>query len=144
MRDELSRLPGEEPVGLRVVDLPARDRHDQVLEILGVHLVVRVHHDGDVDAVLECLPVAGDDRSADPAVVLAGDDGDPRVAVGRDPCPFDPEPQPRLKEAIWVEPQIVVEVEFTEWTGVGILRHPSYKGQRDDKDPREVVREVGA
>ena len=62
----------------------------------------------------------------------------------RDPCPFDPEPQPRLKEAIWVEPQIVVEVEFTEWTGVGILRHPSYKGQRDDKDPREVVREVGA
>jgi bifunctional non-homologous end joining protein LigD len=61
----------------------------------------------------------------------------------RDTSPFDPEPQPRLKEAIWVEPDIVVEVAFTEWTGVGILRHPSYKGQREDVDPREVVREVG-
>ena len=48
-----------------------------------------------------------------------------------------------LKEAIWVEPATVVEVAFTEWTGVGILRHPSYKGQREDVDPREVVREVG-
>ena len=61
----------------------------------------------------------------------------------RDRPSFDPEPRPRLKEAIWVEPAIVVEVEFTEWTGVGILRHPSYKGQRTDVDPREVVREVG-
>jgi bifunctional non-homologous end joining protein LigD len=61
----------------------------------------------------------------------------------RDTSPFDPEPKPRLKEAVWVEPQIVVEVAFTEWTGVGILRHPSYKGQREDVDPREVIREVG-
>jgi bifunctional non-homologous end joining protein LigD len=62
----------------------------------------------------------------------------------RDSAPFDPPPpKPVAKEATWVEPEIVVEVEFTEWTGVGILRHPSYKGQRDDKDPREVVREVG-
>ena len=49
----------------------------------------------------------------------------------------------RLKEAIWVEPELVAEVAFTEWTGAGILRHPSYKGLRDDKDPREVVREMG-
>jgi bifunctional non-homologous end joining protein LigD len=62
----------------------------------------------------------------------------------RDTPPFDPEPKPRLKEAIWVEPEIVVEVAFTEWTGGGILRHPSYKGQREDKDPREVTREVGS
>jgi bifunctional non-homologous end joining protein LigD len=62
----------------------------------------------------------------------------------RDTPPFDPEPKPRLKEAIWVEPEVVVEVAFTEWTGVGILRHPSYKGQREDVDPREVVREVGS
>jgi bifunctional non-homologous end joining protein LigD len=61
----------------------------------------------------------------------------------RDTSPFDPEPKPRLKEAIWVAPEIVVEVAFTEWTGVGILRHPSYKGQREDVDPREVTREVG-
>jgi bifunctional non-homologous end joining protein LigD len=38
----------------------------------------------------------------------------------------------------------VVEVEFTEWTNVGILRHPSYKGQRADVEPREVMREVPA
>jgi bifunctional non-homologous end joining protein LigD len=63
----------------------------------------------------------------------------------RDTSPFDPPPpKPVAREATWVEPDLVVEVEFTEWTGVGILRHPSYKGQRDDKDPREVVREVGA
>jgi bifunctional non-homologous end joining protein LigD len=62
----------------------------------------------------------------------------------RDTSPFDPPPpKPVLKEAIWVEPEIVVEVAFTEWTGVGILRHPAYKGQREDKDPREVTREVG-
>jgi bifunctional non-homologous end joining protein LigD len=61
-----------------------------------------------------------------------------------DTGPFDPAPpRPAAKEAIWVEPEIVVEVAFTEWTGVGILRHPSYKGQREDKDPREVIREVG-
>jgi len=64
--------------------------------------------------------------------------------IRRDTPPFDPPPpKPVAREATWVEPELVVEVEFTEWTGVGILRHPSYKGQRDDKDPREVVREVG-
>ncbi|HLJ09031.1 MAG TPA: non-homologous end-joining DNA ligase, partial [Acidimicrobiia bacterium] len=64
--------------------------------------------------------------------------------IRRDTSPFDPPPpKPVAREATWVEPELVVEVEFTEWTGVGILRHPSYKGQRDDKDPREVVREVG-
>jgi bifunctional non-homologous end joining protein LigD len=63
----------------------------------------------------------------------------------RDTPPFDPPPpRPVVKEAIWVEPEIVVEVAFTEWTGVGILRHPSYKGQREDKDPKDVVREVPA
>ena len=40
-----------------------------------------------------------------------------------------------------MEPELVCEVEFTEWTGAGILRHPSYKGLRDDREPREVVRE---
>ncbi|HKY76761.1 MAG TPA: hypothetical protein VJS45_11505, partial [Acidimicrobiia bacterium] len=63
----------------------------------------------------------------------------------RDTTPFDPPPpRPTAKEAIWVEPELVVEVEFTEWTNVGILRHPSYKGQRADVEPREVMREVGA
>ena len=45
------------------------------------------------------------------------------------------------KDATFVEPKFVCEVEFTEWTSDGKLRHPSFKGLREDKDPREVVRE---
>jgi bifunctional non-homologous end joining protein LigD len=43
--------------------------------------------------------------------------------------------------AVFVEPELVAEIEFTEWTSAGVLRHPSYKGLREDKDAREVVRE---
>jgi bifunctional non-homologous end joining protein LigD len=46
------------------------------------------------------------------------------------------------KGAIWVRPELLAEVEFTEWTRDGLLRHPSFKGLRDDKDPEEVVREL--
>jgi bifunctional non-homologous end joining protein LigD len=35
----------------------------------------------------------------------------------------------------------VVQVEFTEWTGSGHLRHPSYRGIRTDKSAEEVIRE---
>ena len=37
---------------------------------------------------------------------------------------------------------VVCEVEFSEWTHEGTLRQSSFKGLRDDKDPREVVREA--
>lgn len=47
------------------------------------------------------------------------------------------------KDAVFVEPRLVCEVEFSEWTGSGTLRHPSYQGLRDDKRPTDVVREVG-
>ena len=45
------------------------------------------------------------------------------------------------REARFLEPELVCEVEFTEWTHTGTLRHPSYKGLRDDKPPSAVVRE---
>lgn len=48
---------------------------------------------------------------------------------------------PRVKSAVWVEPKLVAEVEFTEWTGDGKLRHPAFKGLRIDKSPDDVVRE---
>lgn len=48
---------------------------------------------------------------------------------------------PRLKDARFVEPVLVVEVRFHEWTQAGILRHPRYAGLRDDKDADAVVRE---
>ena len=56
--------------------------------------------------------------------------------------PFDRGRVPR--GAQFVEPELVAEVEFTEWTRGGLLRHPSFKGLRDDKDARDVVREDDA
>lgn len=44
--------------------------------------------------------------------------------------------------AIWVKPQLVAEVEFTEWTPDGSLRHPSFKGMREDKQANSIVREI--
>jgi bifunctional non-homologous end joining protein LigD len=40
-----------------------------------------------------------------------------------------------------VEPRLVCSVEFGEWTRDGRMRHPSYKGLRDDIDPATVRRE---
>lgn len=62
-------------------------------------------------------------------------------AIKRDTPPFvDP---PDGAGVHWVIPERVAEIEFTEWTGDGKLRHPAYQGERDDKDPKDVVREAG-
>jgi bifunctional non-homologous end joining protein LigD len=45
------------------------------------------------------------------------------------------------REAIFCEPRVVVEVEFTAWTSAGSLRHPVYVGVREDKPAEQVVRE---
>jgi bifunctional non-homologous end joining protein LigD len=45
------------------------------------------------------------------------------------------------KGAHWIKPELVAEVEFTEWTNDGTLRHPSFQGLRADKKAKEVVRE---
>jgi len=45
------------------------------------------------------------------------------------------------KGARFVEPDLVAEVRFTEWTTAGNIRHPTFLGLRADKDPRDVVRE---
>jgi DNA ligase D-like protein (predicted ligase) len=47
----------------------------------------------------------------------------------------------RERGVTWVEPELVAQVGFTEWTGAGRLRHPRFLGLRDDKAAREVVRE---
>jgi bifunctional non-homologous end joining protein LigD len=41
----------------------------------------------------------------------------------------------------WVKPQLIARAEFREWTASGKIRHASFRGLRDDKDPREVRRE---
>jgi bifunctional non-homologous end joining protein LigD len=48
---------------------------------------------------------------------------------------------PPREAAEWVEPILVVDVEHTSWTPDGKLRHPSYKGIRDDLLPEDVVKE---
>jgi bifunctional non-homologous end joining protein LigD len=48
---------------------------------------------------------------------------------------------PRERDAHWVEPRLVAQVAFTEWTTDNRLRHPSFLGLRDDKKVADVVRE---
>ena len=50
-------------------------------------------------------------------------------------------PKVRKSDVVWVEPKLVCEVEFVEWTHDGRLRAPSYKGLREDKSAEEVRRE---
>ncbi len=58
----------------------------------------------------------------------------------RDTSPFADEV--RERNVTWVEPQLVAQVGFSEWTRDGRLRHPRFLGLRDDKAAREVVREA--
>lgn len=56
--------------------------------------------------------------------------------------PFrSPVPAAVRRTAVWVQPVLVAEVAFTEWTADGLLRQASFVGLRDDKSPDEVVRE---
>jgi bifunctional non-homologous end joining protein LigD len=60
--------------------------------------------------------------------------------LARDDPPFDA--TPKLPSPRWVEPELVVEVAFHEWTSAGVLRAPRYRGLRDAKDAAYVVRET--
>ena len=48
----------------------------------------------------------------------------------------------KMKSCIWVKPEVVVRIDFAEWTGADKLRHTKYFAIREDKDPRKVVRET--
>jgi bifunctional non-homologous end joining protein LigD len=50
-------------------------------------------------------------------------------------------PKVRRADVVWVEPELVAQVSFAEWTHDGRLRAPVYKGLREDKDPEDVRRE---
>ncbi|HEY8555230.1 MAG TPA: non-homologous end-joining DNA ligase [Burkholderiales bacterium] len=56
-----------------------------------------------------------------------------------DRSPFSDGEQPAgLRNVHWVRPQVVVDVEFAEWTRDGIVRHPVFRGVREDREPEEV------
>jgi bifunctional non-homologous end joining protein LigD len=67
-------------------------------------------------------------------------------------CPFVEEPEynkpsrfrpnPPKADVVWVKPKLVCEVSYRELTKDGAVRHPSFKGLREDKKPKEVVREI--
>ena len=46
-----------------------------------------------------------------------------------------------MRRCTWLQPKLVAQVRFTEWTDEGGIRHPVFLGLRDDKPPRDVVRE---
>jgi bifunctional non-homologous end joining protein LigD len=65
--------------------------------------------------------------------------------LATDTAPFAEVPKmPRVRkgDVQWVEPKLVAEVEFSEWTHDHRLRQPSYQGLREDKEPEEVREEV--
>jgi bifunctional non-homologous end joining protein LigD len=99
-------------------------------------LILGVQRDGDLMYVGNC-GTGFDDKELDRLQELL----DP---LRRDTCPFTEVPRmPRVKttDVIWVEPRLVCEVEFAEWTSDGRLRAPVYMGLRIDKKASEVRRE---
>jgi bifunctional non-homologous end joining protein LigD len=62
-----------------------------------------------------------------------------KLRVGR--SPFVDAAAIRERDVTWVEPALVAQVGFTEWTGHGRLRHPRFLGLREDKAAAGVVRE---
>lgn len=47
----------------------------------------------------------------------------------------------QMQEMQWLEPRLVAQIRFVEWTADGHLRHAAFLGLRTDKDPKDVVRE---
>lgn len=56
----------------------------------------------------------------------------------RDTCPFSQAPE-NERGVRWVNPELIAEVEFTEWTRDGVLRHSSFRGLREDKEPNDIL-----
>jgi bifunctional non-homologous end joining protein LigD len=64
------------------------------------------------------------------------------ASLDRDTSPFGTAvPAQQARDAHWTEPRLVGEVAFAEWTNEGILRQPSWRGLRIDKEPGDVHRE---
>jgi ATP-dependent DNA ligase len=71
-------------------------------------------------------------------------------------CPFANLPEPKnarrgealtaevMRKCRWLRPELVAQVEYTEWTAADHLRHARFAGLRDDKPARDVVRESAA
>ncbi|MGE0213744.1 MAG: non-homologous end-joining DNA ligase, partial [Parvibaculaceae bacterium] len=67
--------------------------------------------------------------------------GEKLKTLQRKTSPFKAVPREVSRAARWAEPKLVAEIEFAEFTRDGVLRHPSFKGLREDKPARKVKRE---
>lgn len=94
-------------------------------------LVLGVHDGGQ----LRVAGLAGSGLTDDERVRLSA------RFVERDDPPFTEVP-PLDRKPRWIEPDVVVEIEFGDWPADGMLRHPVYLGLRDDRDPADVRREI--
>lgn len=64
------------------------------------------------------------------------------AGLARSTSPFSTEvPRAESRDARWVRPTLVGEVQFSEWTREGRLRHPRWRGERPDKAAHQIVRE---
>jgi bifunctional non-homologous end joining protein LigD len=45
-----------------------------------------------------------------------------------------------MKNCVWLKPELVAQIEFTEWTPYNHLRHSKFFGLREDKEAWEVIR----
>jgi bifunctional non-homologous end joining protein LigD len=154
---EASRTLGLEGVVAKRIDSPYRpgrrsDSWRKVKTTLGQELVVGgwLPGAGRLAGQLGSLLVGYHDAAGDlqfAGRVGSGIDGTARgrleralTPLRRDDSPFVV--TPKLPSPQWAEPQLVVEVAFHEWTTAGVLRAPRYRGLRDDKPARDVVRET--
>jgi bifunctional non-homologous end joining protein LigD len=65
-----------------------------------------------------------------------------RVLVRQDPPFYNPPQREKDRDFVWVEPELVVEASFLEWTPAGEIRHPVFRGMRDDKAANTVTEET--
>jgi len=113
-------------------------------------------------AIAGWIPMAGTEDDVGALLVAIAEDGK-LVYAGRVGTGFDArtrhklaqqlrpsirpdagiEMAPRVKDARWVEPSLVCECAFTEWTREASMRHPRFLRLRDDKGPLECIREGG-
>lgn len=142
--------PGRRSRAWRKVKLPARDRF-----VVGGWLPATGARAGTVGALLlgqyDVDPVSARRRGHPQRLVYVGSVGSgftgAELAVlgrlvaelRRATSPFDLG-TPR-RGAAWVEPRLVVEVSYRDWTPAGVIRQSVYRGRRDGEDPRQVVRE---
>jgi bifunctional non-homologous end joining protein LigD len=96
--------------------------------LLGVYEGDRFVYAGQVGTGFTAAALRSMEKRLRPSVV----DTSPFVAMP---------PDVRGRRITWVRPEVVVEVEFAEWTVEGRLRFASFQGVRSDKRPEEVVRE---